>query len=161
MLLRQKAFFSSVALVHHNIDVEVINCFWERNVFGRSDVVFGILSNMSTCISIKVFVISVFVESYFCKVSMFCIKIKFCIKFLFNFLFWFLLAINAEIKNLFHYSFISLFIVYIVLHSISVREPKMWNEFLTNQEKSIDSYAFFLGKIKSLLLYTENERECF
>ena len=31
-------------------------------------------------------------------------------------------------------------------------------EFLTNEEKSIDSQALFLTKIKSLLLYTENER---
>ena len=43
-------------------------------------------------------------------------------------------------------------------YSISVRGPKIWNEFLTNEEKSIDSHALFLAKIKSLLLYTENER---
>ena len=46
-------------------------------------------------------------------------------------------------------------------YSISVRGPKIWNEFLTNKEKSIDSHALFLAKIESLLLYTENERECF
>ena len=46
-------------------------------------------------------------------------------------------------------------------YSISVRGPKIWNEFLTNEEKSIDSHALFLAKIKSLLLYTENEREYF
>ena len=46
-------------------------------------------------------------------------------------------------------------------YSISVRRPKIWNEFLTNEEKSIDSHALFLAKIKSLLLYTENEREYF
>ena len=46
-------------------------------------------------------------------------------------------------------------------YSISVRGSKIWNEFLTNEEKSIDSHALFLAKIKSLLLYTENEREYF
>ena len=46
-------------------------------------------------------------------------------------------------------------------YSISVRGPKIWNDFLTNEEKSIDSPALFLAKIKSLLLYTENEREYF
>ena len=46
-------------------------------------------------------------------------------------------------------------------YSISVRGPKIWNNFLTNEEKSIDSHALFLAKIKSLLLYTENEREYF
>ena len=43
-------------------------------------------------------------------------------------------------------------------YSISVRGPKIWNEFLTNEEKSIHSHGLFLAKIKSLLLYTENER---
>ena len=46
-------------------------------------------------------------------------------------------------------------------YSISVRWPKIWNEFLINGEKSIDSHTLFLAKIKSLLLYTENEREYF
>ena len=46
-------------------------------------------------------------------------------------------------------------------YSISVRGPNISNEFLTNKEKSIDSHALFLAKIKSLLLYTENEGECF
>ena len=46
-------------------------------------------------------------------------------------------------------------------YSISVRGPKIWNDFLTNEEKSIDSHALFLAKIKSLLLYTENESEFF
>ena len=46
-------------------------------------------------------------------------------------------------------------------YSILVREPEIWNKFLTNEEKSMDSYALFLAKIKSLLLYTENEREYF
>ena len=46
-------------------------------------------------------------------------------------------------------------------YSISVRGPKIWNEFLSNEEKSIDSHALFLAKIKSLLLYTENERDYF
>ena len=46
-------------------------------------------------------------------------------------------------------------------YSILVRGPKIWNEFLTNEEKSMDSQAFFLAKIKFLLLYTENEREYF
>ena len=42
--------------------------------------------------------------------------------------------------------------------SISVGGLKIWNEFLTNEEKSTDSHALFLAKIKSLLLYTDNER---
>ena len=46
-------------------------------------------------------------------------------------------------------------------YSNSVRGPKIWNDFLTNEEKSIDSHALFLAKIKSVLLYTEHERECF
>ena len=46
-------------------------------------------------------------------------------------------------------------------YSISVRGPKIWNEFLANEEKSVDSHALFLAKIKLLLLYTENEREYF
>ena len=46
-------------------------------------------------------------------------------------------------------------------YSISVRGPKTWNDLLTNEEKSIDSQALFLAKIKSLLFYTENEREYF
>ena len=46
-------------------------------------------------------------------------------------------------------------------YSISVRRPKIWTDFLTNAEKSIDSHALFLAKIRSLLLYTENERDYF
>ena len=42
--------------------------------------------------------------------------------------------------------------------SISVAGLKIWNEFLTNEGKSTDSHALFLAKIKSLLLYVENER---
>ena len=46
-------------------------------------------------------------------------------------------------------------------YSVSVRGPKIWNEFLTYEEKSIDSHAVLFAKIKLLLLYTENEREHF
>ena len=46
-------------------------------------------------------------------------------------------------------------------YSISVRGPKIWNDFLTNEEKSIDPPALFLAKIKSLLFYTENEIKYF
>ena len=46
-------------------------------------------------------------------------------------------------------------------YSISVRGPKIWNDFLTNEEKSIDSQELFSAKIKSLLLYTEYEKEYF
>ena len=46
-------------------------------------------------------------------------------------------------------------------YSISVRGPKIWIDFLTNEQKSIDPQALFLAKIRSLLLYTENEREYF
>ena len=42
-------------------------------------------------------------------------------------------------------------------YSILGRGSKIWNEFLTNEEKSIHSHALFLAKIKYLLLYTENE----
>ena len=48
-----------------------------------------------------------------------------------------------------------------IKYSISIRGPKIWNEFLANEEKSVDSQALLLAKIKSLLLYTENEREYF
>ena len=43
-------------------------------------------------------------------------------------------------------------------YSISVRGSKIWIDFLTNEQKSIDPQALFLAKIRSLLLYTENER---
>ena len=46
-------------------------------------------------------------------------------------------------------------------YSISVRGPKIWNEFLTNEERSIDSHAKFSAKIKPLSLYIENERKYF
>ena len=46
-------------------------------------------------------------------------------------------------------------------YSISVRGPKMWIDFLTNEQKPIDPQALFLAKIRSPLLYTENEREYF
>ena len=46
-------------------------------------------------------------------------------------------------------------------YSILVGGLKIWNEFLTNEEKAIGSRALFLAKIKSLLLYNENEREYF
>ena len=46
-------------------------------------------------------------------------------------------------------------------YSISVRGPKIWNEFLTKEEKGIQSHSVFLGKIKTKLLESENERKYF
>ena len=46
-------------------------------------------------------------------------------------------------------------------YSISVRGPKIWNEFLTKEENAIGSHALFLPKIKSPLYCTENERGYF
>ena len=36
-----------------------------------------------------------------------------------------------------------------------------WNEFLTNEEKGIESHYIFLRKIKTELLESDNERKYF
>ena len=46
-------------------------------------------------------------------------------------------------------------------HSISVRETKIWNEFLTKEEKGIQSHSIFLRKIKTKSLESDNERKYF
>ena len=46
-------------------------------------------------------------------------------------------------------------------YSISFRGPKLWNDFLNNEEKQIRSYTVFSKKIKSKLLDAENELEFF
>ena len=46
-------------------------------------------------------------------------------------------------------------------HSISVRGPNIWNEFLTKEEKEIQSYSIFLRKTKTKLLESDNERKYF
>ena len=46
-------------------------------------------------------------------------------------------------------------------YSISFRGPKLWDEFLNNEEKQIRSYIVFSKKIKSKLLDEENELEFF
>ena len=46
-------------------------------------------------------------------------------------------------------------------HSISVRGPKIWNEFLTKEEKEIQSHSISLRKIKTKLLESDNERKYF
>ena len=46
-------------------------------------------------------------------------------------------------------------------HSISVRGPNIWNEFLTKEEKEIQSHSIFLRKIKTKLLESDNERKYF
>ena len=46
-------------------------------------------------------------------------------------------------------------------YSISVRGPKIWSEFLTKEEKGIQLHSVFLGKIKTKLLESENERKYF
>ena len=46
-------------------------------------------------------------------------------------------------------------------YSLSVRGPKIWNEFLTKEEKGIQSHLVFLGKIKAKLLESKNERKYF
>ena len=42
-------------------------------------------------------------------------------------------------------------------YCISVRGPKLWNDFLQNEEKEIRSYSFFQKTVKSKLIETENE----
>ena len=46
-------------------------------------------------------------------------------------------------------------------HSIYVRRPKIWNEFLTKEEKEIQFHSIFLRKIKTILLESDNERKYF
>ena len=42
-------------------------------------------------------------------------------------------------------------------YCISVRGPKLWNDFLQNEEKKIQSYSLFQKPVKSDLIETENE----
>ena len=42
-------------------------------------------------------------------------------------------------------------------YCISFRGPKVWNDFLTNEEKGINSYLLFSKTIKSKLIETEEE----
>ena len=49
----------------------------------------------------------------------------------------------------------------ITKHSISVRRPKIWNEFLTKEEKEIQSHSILLRKINTKLLESDNERKYF
>ena len=44
-------------------------------------------------------------------------------------------------------------------HSISVRGPKIWNEFLTKEENEIQPHSIFLSKIKTKLLESDNEKK--
>ena len=46
-------------------------------------------------------------------------------------------------------------------YSLSVRGPKIWNEFLTKEEKGIQSHSVFSGKIKTKLFESENESKYF
>ena len=41
--------------------------------------------------------------------------------------------------------------------SISIRGPKLWNDFINKEEKDIQSYSLFQKKIKSKLIKIENE----
>ena len=41
--------------------------------------------------------------------------------------------------------------------AVSNQEPKLWNEFLSNEEKKIESQIFFQKRVKSKLLDMENE----
>ena len=41
--------------------------------------------------------------------------------------------------------------------AVSCRGPKLWNEFLSNEEKKIESQILFQKRIKSKLLDMENE----
>ena len=42
-------------------------------------------------------------------------------------------------------------------YRISVKDPALWNEFLTNSEKEIENLSLFKSKVKSKLLSYENE----
>ena len=44
-------------------------------------------------------------------------------------------------------------------HSLSVKGPKIWNEFLTKEEKEIQFHSIFLSKITTKLLESDNERK--
>ena len=44
---------------------------------------------------------------------------------------------------------------------ISFQGPKVWNDFLTKEEKEINSYAFFSRAIKSKLIETDEELKYF
>ena len=44
---------------------------------------------------------------------------------------------------------------------ISFQGPKVWNDFLTNEEKEINSYALFSRAIKSKLIETDKELKYF
>ena len=46
-------------------------------------------------------------------------------------------------------------------YCISFRGPKVWNDFLTNEEKEINSYLLFSKSIKSKLIETEEELRYF
>ena len=46
-------------------------------------------------------------------------------------------------------------------YSISYRGPKIWNDFLTNEEKEMQSHSLRLSRIKSKLLDAENELKYF
>ena len=46
-------------------------------------------------------------------------------------------------------------------YSISYGGPKIWNDFLTNEEKVMQSYSLFLSRIKSKLLAAENVKKYF
>ena len=46
-------------------------------------------------------------------------------------------------------------------YCISFRGPKVWNDFLTNEEKEINSYLLFSKTIKSKLIETEEELRYF
>ena len=54
-----------------------------------------------------------------------------------------------------------IFSLTITKYSISVSEPKIWNEFLTKEEKEIQSHSIFLRKSKTKLLESDNERKYF
>ena len=44
---------------------------------------------------------------------------------------------------------------------ISFRGPNVWNDFLANEEKEINSYALFSRAIKFKLIETDEERKYF
>ena len=43
-------------------------------------------------------------------------------------------------------------------YSISICEPKLWNDVINKEEKDIQSYSLVQKKIKSKLIETENEK---
>ena len=45
--------------------------------------------------------------------------------------------------------------------AVSYRGPKLWNEFLSNEEKKIESQILFQKRLKSKLLDMENELSYF